>query len=1327
MTRSLLITICLMAGALAASAQVERVLPRKGASSLEGTAFAVGFMQNEVDGVGTPPRLQIFISSQYDARVRINYPAAPFEQIRLIPANTVHVESVLPSFEASVSEFVQRKMIEITSDVPIVVYVLNTLATSTDTYTAIPIKHLGTQYLTVNMPTDHYRARSTDPTLDTARRTGEFLIMAVEDRTTIEITPRVRTRMNRPPNVPFTIQLDSGETFLVQSAETALGFGDLSGSRINATKNIAVLSGHMRSSVPTNISSSKDHLVEMLPPLQTWGKEYVTTPFAIVEGGDEVRLMTADYDTHIEIVTEEGIIDQWFTQPGEWRDINISRPALYRSDKPFFVMQFMPSSRPVDGTNPYYDPAMVVVPPLDQYVEGALFQFPVLDSIPELGDIQRFFYFINVVADSVSLPTLRVNEWRVRDIAPEIDTQRVPGTSMYWATVRFEPGAYTITADTGYFSGVMYGASYADSYANLFGVAYERLPQDDRTPPVYALEVDCGDVEGMIADVSADTAFLAEVAVQTDRTYNYRWAISNPLDAEGTTQFSAWVRDRTADAQIVIHAYDNKGNGREWLYRYDAPQFDVPNEVVIDVSSGQRTCTIVPVVNSDSTPGRLRSLVFSGDPRFTVESGAVLDSLIQPGDTVYVKICFQPDSTTATGEATLTADLGCGLELEVDIITRTSISLDVPDHDFGSVRIGDTVCADLPIVNDGVVEITVSSIEEAIGATFYLDTSQAVLPVTLQPGDTLWIRVCYTPTSEGANQRIDSVRTSPQLRRSITYTGRGVSPRIPSVVIDWGQCLVGIRNDTTTLLINIGSGTCLVEPGAAFLGEPAFDVAALTTAGQQRLDPARTFTFDAAFTPDRVGSIIDTIPVEVDWAQHQPVYIILKGEGVDATLRTYDIDMGEVFVGRRKDSVVNYLSTEGEVPITVSTVQFRGPDDAAFEVDPMIANLSVLSLNRMISGDLGFIPLRTGRHDMEVVLVHTTGSTSEDTSVIRITGVGIDEPRYDLRASLTGPSVVPACVRADFDVSVENRGTSDVRIDSILASFADQDTVVTGDGATLQPGDVRTYRVSFSMRSGSDGMIRASVYADDSVSIDVEHAVVTQTVPPTVVAEVDPEVTPGDDVGIRITVNQSAIRDVLETIAVDLRVPEDRWVLNAATLTAMITDVDGGPRTVAAAVTGSAGTYRISIQDSVQAPYTVVILAEGTTLWRDIEPIIVEVEAVANECGPSAIDRAVVNIDVCGGNLRSIILGALPQIRVSLVEHPVRGELRLRIESTSDTEIRLDLFSVTGERYPLVDKFPLQKGIRDCNFFASDRAAGFYSLVIGYGSGEFILPVVLVK
>ncbi|RPI67404.1 MAG: hypothetical protein EHM43_08320, partial [Ignavibacteriae bacterium] len=521
----------MFAGALSASAQVERVLPRKGASSLAGTDFVISFMQNEILEFGIDPRLQLFISSQFDAVVTIDYPLFG-PQIRRIAAGTVYIEDVSPYHVVNGSQIAQHKAIFVRSDVPIVVYALNTLAASTDSYTAIPIKHLGTEYLTVSRPNDRYPINP-DPDdinpLDTMIRSSQFMVVAPYDNTNLEIVPTYRTERGSPANTVINVTLQRGQCYVVRSAQTRIGTGDLSGSSIRSNVPVAVLTGNVRASIPTDSASSKDHLIEMLPPIPKWGKTYATTPFAIVYGGDVVRVMSADTNTDIEIITPTDTIYRYLANAGEWSDIRLSEPALYRSAKPFFVMQFMPSRQSSGSLN--YDPAMVVVPPIEQYVEGALLQFPLLEIQDALGLYQKFYHFVNIVAEAVSVSSLRVNSVLVKDIVPTFTTQRIPGTTLHWAQVPLNPGSYTITADSGVFSGVMYGTSNADSYANLFGVAYDPVPRDDRSPPAYSLAVDCGNVIGTVTDIGRDTVLLTEATVQTQRTYNYRWSVSDPIDS----------------------------------------------------------------------------------------------------------------------------------------------------------------------------------------------------------------------------------------------------------------------------------------------------------------------------------------------------------------------------------------------------------------------------------------------------------------------------------------------------------------------------------------------------------------------------------------------------------------------------------------------------------------------------------------------------------------------------------------------------------------------------------------------------------------------------
>ena len=162
------------------------------------------------------------------------------------------------------------------------------------------------------------------------------------------------------------------------------------------------------------------------------------------------------------------------------------------------------------------------------------------------------------------------------------------------------------------------------------------------------------------------------------------------------------------------------------------------------------------------------------------------------------------------------------------------------------------------------------------------------------------------------------------------------------------------------ILINIGSGVCVVTPGALVLGEVAFDALDLTSTGATSLEPAEQLRFDVAFTPDRVGPIVDTVPIDVDWDRHAPIQVILMGEGIDAGLTTFDIDMGEVEVGNRKDSVVRYVQTAGDVPVVISSVGLMGPDQSAFIVDPALIGLTGMTANEVLSGDLAFLPQRAG-------------------------------------------------------------------------------------------------------------------------------------------------------------------------------------------------------------------------------------------------------------------------------------------------------------------------------------------------------------------------------
>lgn len=1314
------ILLILVVGVGLLTAQVERVLPRKGSSSLEGTEFLVGFMQNERLEFGVDPRLQIFISSQYDAIVTIEYPLFG-PQIRRVAANTVFVEDVSAYHVVNASEVPTQKGIFIRSNVPIVVYTLNTLAASTDSYTAIPIKHLGMDYLTVNRPNDRYpfNPRSDDP-LDTMIRSSEFMIIAPNDYTNVEITPSYRTERGSLAGEPIVTTLYRGQCFLVRSAQSRIGIGDLTGSRIKSNLPVAVLSGHVRASVPTDSARSKDHLVEMLPPIPKWGKTYATTPFAIVYGGDVIRLMAGSDDTNIEIETPTGPFTRYLAKVGDWVDINMTEPAFYKSTKPFLVTQFMPSRR--SGGSSDYDPAMVVVPPIEQYVDGALMQFPLLERQEQLGAFQNFYHFINVVAEDIAVPSLRVNDRLVRDIAPRILTQSIPGTNLKWAQVQLQPGSYTVTADSGLFSGVMYGSTNADSYANLIAVSYDPIPQDDRTPPVYALTIDCGEINGTVTDQGRDTARLYEVTVQTQRTFNYRWTIDGPTDSVGTRTITASVRDLWQDAQIVIHSYDHKGNGKEWLYRYDAPDIIIPTQIQIDARSRGTNCERVVIVNQDSTPVVIRSVSLSGDQRLSLDRSIVVDTTVSSKDSLVLLVCVTATTNTDPAVGTVTVDLGCGRIKTIVVRSASSAMAVTRDHDFGPVRVGDTVCTDIPVINTGSLPVIVTQWVADTSVGRFLP-ELPTMPDTLLPGDTLWVKVCFTPDSLRSYQRRDSIFTDPDLGLYTTWTGRGIAPDVPDVIIDWGRRRVGTSHDTIYTLRNDGEASCLINVGTPV--EASFT--STSFGGEVLLGGLELDDLDLRFTPDREGPFSDTILASVDWRYHPVVRIILRGEGTLPKIAVQDLDMGDVVIGTRRDSTVDLLFVSGTEEPTIFNNRITGPDDAAFVLPTTLLNTGRMLAPSQIGGVVSFTPDRLGPFRMAVILEHDAApGTQRLFDTINIIGRGIPVPVKRLDVSLD-LDVYDACEEVSIPLLLRNTGTLPFPIDSILVQFADQMVSVPGLPLILMPGEQQQLMVDVLPTRTTIGPVVGTIYHADTVAATFRDQLDVRTPAPTITLQMPGLATPGSVVQLRIVVTGDRSRDTSEPIRIEILAPPDRLQFEEGGVPVVLQDASQGTRSIGATVQRTQGGILLDLSQTVTSQYSVDATIDAIVLWKDMAPTSVSASVVDNFCGDAARTETSFSVDQCADDLRRVRFGALPLVRASVVQQPSGEDLSLRFESTLETSVKIQLFDLSGHGIVLASNFTLQKGISHCKFSCSGRATGFYNLVVTYENGEEVLPVVIVN
>lgn len=360
------------------------------------------------------------------------------------------------------SEKTRKTGIHLVAQDPVNVYALNWDINSADVAVIYPVGSLGKTYY----------ALCYNPDIDPPAfpftgngRNSEFLIVATEDDTHVEITPSKVTDQNWPSDTAFVITLDKGEVYQVQS-ENELGTaeegqGDLTGSFIQADKPVAFFSGSLATRVP-NGQCCWDHLYEQIPPVQAWGKEYFTVPLKS-RLQDRYRVMAAQNNTTVYISGRE----PFTLDRGGFEEFILSNDAPGRilGDKPILVAQYSQSNA-VDSafTGGDGDPFMTILSTTEQTINDVTFiayQSPELDSLEfEYSGIKN--YYINIIAKNSHVPGMVLDSKPIDDVFTTF-----PGNNEYsYAQMEIEKGTHrlrNLDSDGGFLAYV-YGYGGFESY-----------------------------------------------------------------------------------------------------------------------------------------------------------------------------------------------------------------------------------------------------------------------------------------------------------------------------------------------------------------------------------------------------------------------------------------------------------------------------------------------------------------------------------------------------------------------------------------------------------------------------------------------------------------------------------------------------------------------------------------------------------------------------------------------------------------------------------------------------------------------------------------------
>ena len=574
---------------------------------------------------------RFFIGASGDANVRISQqsgidmslqvPAGTAKSFDLKPGECQPYVHNLNDNYGLPAQVHPGKALHITSDQPIIVYVMIRYQYTSDGYLALPAHGLGKKYVSTV-----YDAREWNP----GSLPNMVCIVSPYDRTNVDFTlggsdiTQVRIlggKILRPGDT-HRFKMNKGDVVVLSNVESD---ETLSGSLIEGDKPVAVISGQYCTDIPLRVRAC-DYTVEMDIPMHSWGQVY-NVPY--MENRDKpsiLRVFARDPETTVWRDGQElfyftkGVGATGGTQNNAWYETRVwpvglqLKPAVYTSDKPIYIALFNPSSQ--DDNKPT-DPFSMVLTPVEQYQNQILFATPAAS-----GGLNFGANFLNIIFETdenglvpedmmfgtvkgggeIDWITLRTRFGASAKLMYEIgsgaDSTGVSNTphrgrifGHKWVQLPGD-GVFAIKSST-LFACYSSGVDNYDSYGFPTATAL-RVISKDTVPPTISWVMDCtGNVQGTTTDnPDPDTAQvrvgLAIPELQWDDVINFidfKYDNSNFVPGTPTTAWTMKVEDPKKYAKAILIFSDRSGNVSRDTIEY-FPELIELRELVADDTNG---------------------------------------------------------------------------------------------------------------------------------------------------------------------------------------------------------------------------------------------------------------------------------------------------------------------------------------------------------------------------------------------------------------------------------------------------------------------------------------------------------------------------------------------------------------------------------------------------------------------------------------------------------------------------------------------------------------------------------------------------------------------
>lgn len=397
-----------------------------------GKDFWVSFMDN----YNASPETKLIITGSYNCTGTVTNPRTGWNTSFTVTAGSITRVSIpLTQAYTTMSGQVVNTGLHVTSTDTISLYASNFSSFSFDVTNVLPTTALR----------DYYILQAYQGVLNKC----EALIVATQNGTIVDITPKCATAHGQPANQQFSVTLDAGQCYQI----AAISGGDLSGSQVTARNGhkIAVFSGNVCEYIPEGYWAC-DHIVEQDWPVAFWGKKFVVTTSSM-RSKDIVRV-TASAD-NCQVKKNGSTIATLSAGQTYQFELNASEDAVFiETTQPACTYLYF-TSADYGGTNG--DPSMVIVSPVEQQIHETTFgTFPTVNTR---------YHFVNVVTPTQCVSGMRLDNTDISDHFHVLASN----PDYAYAKIQVSDNAHRLSNRNGGFLAHVYGLGLCESYAYSVG------------------------------------------------------------------------------------------------------------------------------------------------------------------------------------------------------------------------------------------------------------------------------------------------------------------------------------------------------------------------------------------------------------------------------------------------------------------------------------------------------------------------------------------------------------------------------------------------------------------------------------------------------------------------------------------------------------------------------------------------------------------------------------------------------------------------------------------------------------------------------------------